>query len=312
MNLAGSDDTSLEAMREAQNLLKQVSWDIRQALYLEGQSISILLDPYPAAQGERIDASVTVLPLRGAPGNVRGMGLVLRRVDDQQTTWYGRLNQRGQLIFRDMDPGAYRIHSLPLPASDLQGDLPAPQLPAAARTAVTLLPLPRLQRALAPAAETRSRRWEHRFRNAQCNMTAVLWERETGELELDFELKERLWDGLIVIFSWTGGTLAEEDQPAAQRLCAPLVWSDRTQACVSQLLLGRIPHTIEIALPDQPILPTALAGESSDVVRESIACSARAQTRRAWQRLLEDYGQLLPDVTARAIQEALSTTRDPF
>jgi hypothetical protein len=249
------------------------------------------------AEGQQlVDIPITVHPLAGKPGVLAGTPVVLRRPDDHGRTWFGRLNQRGQILFRDMEPGTYQARIV-LPA--LTGRKVQPDM--------SFTALPNLARMLVAAAGTEKRRWRHTYRNAGSSLKATLQKREAGDLELSFETKQRDWDGTLVGFRWK----ISPDKVA--EIFAPLSWSEGMRACVAQVNLSRIPELIEAPeLPEQPMPPHMVGELPASVIRDSVARAAWALTRRAWHRLLEEHGEALSSETRDALQEALAQIQGSY
>lgn len=272
-----------------QQLLRGMPVDPRQGAYLEGGELAVLLDPYQSSEPDRFDLPVTVLPLAAPTARLAGLALVLRGDGGVGSIAFGRLNGRGQLCFHNLPAGAYSLQC---------------HLPAAG--ALTSVALPRPQAAAASGPESPG----PEIRAAGGQLAVRLLQRAAGELELHFAAPDRRWDGHVVIFSWSP---SEEPAPGSSpRLCAPLTWSERDRACVAQLLLGDGAEARGLSLPEAPAPPQALADETAETLRASVAAAARAQTLRAWQRLLEERVATLPPDVVVTIGAALARRRDSY
>jgi hypothetical protein len=275
---------------EAQRLLEQRPWDIREGAYLRGEHVRIVLMPMPSEEGERFDIPITMHPLTNSPDILMGTPIVVNRVAERGFTWFGHLNRRGQVLFRALGPGMYQARIV-LPAGARDN----------ARSRITFARLPDLDQTLTAAASTDKRRWQHTYRNASGSLTATLRKRESGELELSFETKLRDWNGAVVGFRWC-------PQPGeVVQLFAPLTWSEEVGSCVAQVSLGRAPQRITAPeLLEHPIRAEQLAELPPAVIDESVAHAAWAQTRQAWHRLLDEHGDRLPPEMRDALRKALA------
>lgn len=294
MNMHQNEPYSSEKLdqliEDIHSLLNGLDWNTGQPRYLTGQQARILLQSRAAPETGHHAALITVTSIEGLTQFVEGrLTIALHR---EGLTCFGYLNHLGQVLFSNLEYGTYRI--------TVQR-----QLARRSRQApLALTPLPRLE--MAAAASTQE--WQYIYRNASNTLTATLWKREQGELEIDFDARDGRWDGALVGFRWSPAA-----DSAPQLLVAPLVWSERTHTYVAQMNLGQVsPIMDHLALPDQPIAPAALAEASIEEIRESVRRAARAQTRRAWQQLLHMHGASLPAETRAAIAEALAAFEGTF
>jgi len=279
-----------QLIEDIHSLLNGLVWNTGQPRYLAGQQSRILLQSRAVPETGHHATLITITSLAGLTQFVEGRLIIALHRDG--LTCFGYLNQQGQVLFSNLEHGTYRISVQRRLARQSRQAL------------LTLTPLPRLE--MAAAASTQE--WQHIYRNANNTLTATLWKREQGELELDFDARDGAWDGALVGFRWLPATDSEP-----QLLVAPLVWSERTHTYVAQINLGLVsPIMDHLALLDQPIAPAVLAEVSIEEIRESVRRAARAQTRRAWQQLLHIHGASLPTEMRAAIAEALAAFEGTF
>jgi hypothetical protein len=302
LNTQHAEDKLDPLIADVHTLVNGLVWNTEQPRYLAGQQSRILLQSRAAPETGRCAALITVTSVVGATQSLDGrLIIILNREASQREapqreglTCFGYLNRLGQVLFSSLEHGTYRVTVQPALARR-SGQTPL---------LLSLVPLPRLE--LAAAASTQER-WQHIYRNASGSLTATLWKREQNEVEIDFDTRERSWDGTIVGFRWSPAA-----DLAPQLLLAPLVWSERMQSCVAQVSLGPASALHHPELTEQPVAPAALADTPLAVIRESVVRAARAQTRRAWQRLIQTQGASLPAETRAVIEEALAAFEGTF
>jgi len=296
------DDPGL-VLAEAQALLAGRTWSTASGAYLESEAVCILIDPRPATQPQQVDITITVFPLAGDASALEGQPFTIQASEDSEEavpTCYGRLNQRGQLLLRNVAAGTYQAQLAPA-ADWLTNAADWMQQTLAA----LLISLPRLTLAGVPALASEERYQHRTYQNASGSLVATLWERESGDLELVLHAPERDWDGGLLVVALT---LLSADQAdgAAHTLLVPLAWSDLFATCVAEISLGPPRLAVELALPGQPIQPHDLNTAWSAVIRESIRRAATSHTRQAWQRLLE------PQRAAPELQAAIAAALHEF
>jgi hypothetical protein len=296
------DDPGL-VLAEARALLADRPWSTASGAYLESRAVCILIDPRPATQPQQVDITITVFPLAGDAAALEGQPFTIQASEDSEEagpTCYGRLNQRGQLLLRNVAAGTYQAQLTPA-ADWLTGAADWLQQTLAA----LLIPLPRLTLAGVPALASEERHQHRTYQNASGSLVATLWERESGDLELVLHAPDRDWDGGLLVVALTLLN-AERSDGAAHTLLVPLAWSDLFATCVAEISLGPPRLAVELALPEQPIQPHDLSAAWSAVIRESIRRAATSHTRQAWQRMLE------PQRAAPELQAAIAAALHEF
>src|SRR5258706_11840924 len=106
-----------QVVAEAERLLRELRWGTLKGGYGRGQLVRILFAPSRAEDGEHYDVPITLQPLIVRASVLDGISIILRRPDRHGYTWFGRLNQRGQVLFRNLEPGVYQTQMMPLAAS---------------------------------------------------------------------------------------------------------------------------------------------------------------------------------------------------
>ncbi len=293
------DDPGL-VLAAARALLAGRAWTTARGAYLENEAVCILIDPRPAPQPQQVDITITIFPLAGDAAVLEGQPLMIQASAEAGPTCYGRLNQRGQLLVRDVAAGTYQAQLAPA-ADWLAGATAWMQQSLAA----LLIPLPRLTLAGVPALASDERHQHGTYQNASGSLVATLWERESGEFELGMHAPDRAWDGalLVVVLRQLA---ADQSDEAVHTLLVPLAWSDLFTACVAEISLGPSRMALDIALPEQPIQPDALPTAWADRIRESIRRAATSHTRQAWERIQES------PQAAPAIQAAIAAALREF
>src|SRR5687768_16213949 len=102
------DQVSPPVVGDLLRLLDGGTWSTRDGALLETESVSVWIIPCPPREADCNDISITVRPRGYGLDTVGAIPLVLRPTDDDQLTYYGRLDRRGQILFRGVRPGVYR------------------------------------------------------------------------------------------------------------------------------------------------------------------------------------------------------------
>jgi hypothetical protein len=75
------------------------------------EMVGVYVEPL-VSDGGGTDVRVSVIPTTGSTESLGGMTLLLKPTSRGAVTRYGKLTRRGQLVFSDIDPSAYRLHSI--------------------------------------------------------------------------------------------------------------------------------------------------------------------------------------------------------
>jgi hypothetical protein len=265
-------------LAETHALLSGQSWRVEQGGYFQGSSVRVLLDPCGADDGQRWHLPVTIFPLIGTPADLEGVALIAEPSQESTAVLFGRLNRRGQIIFRDVDAGSYALEVRSAPNMEAQ---PAPD----AAPFAALVTLPPVRTTLGGATgETVP--WERAFRNADGSLRALLHRLADGSVRASVEVSDRRWDNAVLKLTWStasGGQRSEQ-----QRLCAILVWREAVSACTAEVEIGPVLDDVELSLPECPGPINSLVGESPATLANSIARAAASESRDAWRRLRDD------------------------
>jgi hypothetical protein len=291
-----------QLLAEAQHLLRSTVWRIPQGGSQRGVLVRVLLYPQATEQADRFDVVLKVQAVAGRMEPLDGLPVVLRLVGDTFLLHYGRLNQRGQVLFRGVRVGDYQMQPvLPGQARSITPPHPPDERIPPAFTHV-LTPLPPLQRMVVALAAHEEWHWEQRYQHASGVLSTTLRETTTGDLACDVEAPLPEWDGTIVPLHWQPGEANTPDFAAPYLLIVPLAWSESLACCAGHLVLGTMPDELRLHMPDAPCSPAVLTAELAPIVQHSIAHVASAHTLRAWQRLRQQQADL-----PAAIQAILAT-----
>lgn len=313
--------TMNHVIEEVERLLQSVGWATHEPAFLDGESVSVLLHPQPGNQQGRYDLPLTIVPAGIRTTELAGATVIMQQPDENGTIRYGTLNHRGQVLFRDLEQGQYKIEVRPRAARVDADPSWREKLAATMRPVVDVFLTPVIAKRvagswetapadkwiagppdeeLAPATE-RNRR--QTFRNAEGWLEATVWKPEGGNLELDFAAPDRRWDGALVNFVWK--PMDEQNDEGDRILFVPLAWSDAYEACVAEVDLGSAPEQFELHLPAQRWPATALNDELDTALRESVEQAATLHTRDAWRAFVTREEDLSPHIR-EVLVEALS------
>ncbi len=280
-------------MIEAVNhLLRGVVWHIPTRAYLQHAHVRVLCITAATSDADTFDVALTIRgPLPSADPAAQ-LAIALYRVGDQQMhVHYGRLNQRGQLLFRQVQAGAYQPVCTPSLNTEAWTWTPPPSGPQPLSLHAALIPTPTMHpRPIARGAET-DQHWTCAYQNATATLTATLHTQPTGHLLLDLEAPDPAWDGSLIGFVWSTHDPAT-GQSVAQLLFAPLRWSAAFHACTAHLHLAGPQPAFALSLPTHPWPLVSITPDLAPILRQSVTQSATAHTRRAWQALAQSADEL--------------------
>lgn len=297
MGVVLSDRYRKSMTEDIHALLHGAIWHIPRGYHLRGPRTRILCAPHPTDDVALFDVSLTIQRARQQASDLAGLTMVLYGVDDQALIHYGRLDQRGQILFRRVQAGAYRPYCTEVGcAASLAWSVP-PAPPLRDHLARLLIATPALPyRPVATGAHT-EHAWTCQYQNASGTLAATIHAPTPEGGTLDIEAHGREWDGALAGFLWLPRAAAD-DPPTAQLLFAPLRWSTTANACTAHLRLGALPPSFSLALPDQPWPFQMLTPDLEPMLRQSIMQSATAHTHRAWHSLAQSISALPPNVRA--------------
>lgn len=294
---------------EVRRLLAAHPWHVPRGGYARGAAVQILLYPGATTHAGMFDVPLTVRPLHGAAEQLEGLSLALWRHDADATMWYGRLNRRGQALFRHMPTGIYQIRVLytdqtdePTRTPKLPEDLPA--------TITHLLSPPiSLPRAVIPLGAHTERQGEQMYQHASGALIVTVSDQDADKVEVSVEAYDRAWDGTLVGIGWSQAGASTFDEPDSRLLLLPLAWSNAFNACIAHLMLECSAAEVVLHLPEQAWPVHLVTGSLIAALRESVVRTTRTHTRRAWERLFQQNAALPPDARA-VLATVLGTTDD--
>jgi hypothetical protein len=290
----GSTHQSL-IVAEAQALLAAEPWSGAESLYREGVHVCILIDPYPAVDNERFQVPVTFLPLHAHSEVFDQIPLLLSAPSDLGVThYYGRINRRGQVLFRDVPRGAYHLNLIadPIPSSLGSLQLPEPVQDALVASSIWL-----------PALPTNGPGVPSIFHAADGSFSVTLRRTIVGTLTASLESVDRQWKDQLVVLSWSEDPAAGAT-PTWRTRMALLAWSDEASAYVANTDLGRVPDSRQILLPVRPMPAEVLTPALASLLQETIDQATSSNAQLAWQRFLANTTALSMEVR-QVIVEAL-------
>lgn len=287
-----------QALAEAQSLLSQQSWDIRDSIYIEGEHVCVLFDPYPAAEAGRVNVPVTILALQSRADTVAQTPLVL--ASSAHALYYGRLNFRGQTLFRSLPMGVYSIDLVP-DATPFQDSLT--QLPEQARQSLHAASVP--MRLLAPAGAGAS----SSLRTADSSLVVSLQAAPTGDLVVSLASADSAWEGRLAALAWRPAPSAEAVISPWRLLLAVLSRNEETNACSATLALGQVAFPCDLLLPEHPLPDEILSEELAAIVEASLAHAIPARSLQAW-RLPFERSTKLPAQIRQIIDAALRSAAE--
>lgn len=287
---------STTIIAQANRLLTNQSWKLTEGLYAESTAVSLFIDPLPGAVDGRFHAPITLFPLLGQVTDLQGATVSLMADSSAAAVYYGQLDKRGQLLFRDLQPDTY--HCLAIHEPDT-----------AAAAQPTLSVLPPL--AAPPSAEAADNLL-YRFVNASQSLQIIL--RRAGEnYQLSFQAQDAKWQNKLIAFAWTPLFSTEQNPLLAktQLLLAVLTKDEAQGVFQADVNVGQASPAFALRVSDQPWAWQGLVAKDEDLLRQSIARAADAPSRRAWQDIATDVQ--LPAEIQQIIGNALSDlSRSPL
>ncbi len=274
---------------EANRLLAKQSWKLTEGLYAESEAVSLFIDPIPGQADGCFHVPLTVFPLVGQVAALRGATVSLAQGSAGGAVYYGQLDKRGQILFRDLQPGTYHCLAISEPDTD---SAPQPILS-------VLPPLAATQQTEAANNEL------YRFITANQSLQVIL-RRENSNYILSFQAQDEKWQNKLIGFSWT--PLFSTDQnwilAQTQQLLAVLTKDEAEEIFQAEINVGQASPAFVLRVSDQPWAWKWLGTEAEDVLRQSIASAANEKSRRAWEVAAAE--PLLPADTKTVIYQALS------
>lgn len=272
---------------EANRLLTKQTWKLTEGFYAESTAVSLFIDPMPGAVDGRFHAPFTLFPLLGQVADVQGATVSLA-AGSAGAVYFGQLDKRGQLLFRDLQPGSYRCLAITEP------DV------AAAQPALAVLP----PLAVTPPA-TATHDELYRFVNASQSLQISL--RRAGDnYLLSFQAQDAKWQNMLIGFAWTPLLSTEQNPQLAQtQLLLAVLAQDAAEGVFrADVDLGQACPAFVLRVSDQPWAWQQLGAKDEALLRQSIASAATEQSRRAWQAAAAD--RRLPAEIQPAVEHALA------
>ncbi len=279
---------SKSIIAEAERLLAKRSWEIPAGFYAESTAVSIFIDPMPGQANDLYHAPLSLFPLAGRVEALQGATVSLAKAPAEGTIYYGQLDKRGQILFRDLRSGTYYCLAINEPETDSE---PQPIL--------SVLP---------PLAARQPTEVSHnelyRFINAD-NSLHVTLRREGNNYILSLQAKDEIWQNRLIGFSWT--PLVSTDQmllsAQTQLMLAVLVKDEAENVFRADVNVGQAAPAFALRLSERPWIWKWLGAEAENVLRQSIASAANEKSRQAWQVAAAE--PTLPAATKTIIGQAL-------
>ncbi|NJP07216.1 MAG: hypothetical protein HC837_17145 [Chloroflexaceae bacterium] len=305
MNADSRQNQHAAIQQEAQQLLNTLTIPTDRPTYSATAMVSVMVSPCPAETTGLVDLPITVFPIARHSRCLQDVPIILRQDSSSESgtpiTYYGRLNQRGQIIFRNVAPGSYQ-------AKLMLADTPRPQT-TSTPTSIwwDVTPLPQYMLRADPAAAsvqrqredelapTTSRRTRERFQNQSGSLDLEMQEQESGEYVLIFQTARENWENAVLLFEWRTMSLNHVGPEEPQQYLTILTWNKQRRLCRSEINLGRVFDRYELALPEQPLPIPALNDIALETLERSINACATDRARRAWRRLVSS-GVLTPAI----------------
>lgn len=279
---------SRSIIAEADRLLAKRSWEIPAGFYAESTAVSIFIDPMPGQTDDLYHAPLTLFPLTDWVEAVQGATISLVKAPAGGAIYYGQLDKRGQILFRNLRPGTYHCLAINEPETESE---PQPIL--------SVLP------PLAARQPTEGANNElYRFINADHSLRATL-RQEGDNYILSLQAEDETWQNRLVGFSWTPLVSTEQMLLTAQTqlLLAVLAKDEAENVFRADVNVGQAAPAFVLRLSERPWTWEWLGAEAEDVLRQSIASAANEKSRRAWQ--VAAAQPTLPAATKTMISQAL-------
>ncbi|MCA9917064.1 MAG: hypothetical protein KC445_03885 [Anaerolineales bacterium] len=252
---------------EVNHLLAEKPWKLSEGFYAESSTLALFIDPLPSQVDGRFHAPLTILPLAGQSTDLENATVSLVTGSDT-TLYFGQLNKRGQILFRDLAPGSYQC----LPLNE-------PETVPAWQPHLSVLP----PLAAAPTMEATDNDL-YRFVNANQSLQIIL--RRAGDnYHLSFQAQGEMWHNKLLKFAWTPLFSTEQNPVLArtQPLLAVLTKDDGDGLFRADVNMGQASPAFVLSVSEQPWAWQWLSAEDEDMLRQSIASAANEQSRRGWQ-----------------------------
>lgn len=278
---------STAIIAEANRLLAKQTWKVTEGFYAEGTAVSLFIDPLPGERDGRFHAPFTLFPLIGKVGDLQGATLSL--ADSAGAIYFGQLDKRGHILFRDLQPDSFRC-------------LAVTQPDAANASQPALAVLPPLA-ATPPAAADDDELY--RFVNANRSLQISL-RRAGANYLLSFQTQDEKWQNKLLGFGWTPLFSTEQNPQLAQtQLLLAVLSQDAAEGVFrADVDLGQACPAFVLRVSDQPWAWQQVGAKDEALLRQSIASAANEQSRRAWQAAAAN--QRLPAEMQPTIEHALA------
>ncbi|MCA9896861.1 MAG: hypothetical protein H6654_07305 [Ardenticatenaceae bacterium] len=284
-----SQKQSTSLIAEANRLLAKRPWKLIEGFYAESTAVSLFIDPMPGQVDGRYHVPLTIFPLVDSVENLQGTTVSLTQGSAAGAIYYGQLDKRGQVLFRDLQPGTY--HCLGVNEPDNTAS-PQPLL--------SVLP------PLAVAPPTASAEGElYRFINANQSLQVIL-RRKDSNYFLSFQTQDEKWQNKLIGFSWTPLFSTEQNLLLAQpqKLLAILTKHETEDQFEAEVNVGQACPAFVLCVSNQPWAWQGLSSEAESMVRHSVASAANEQSRRAWQTAVGE--ESLSAVTKTMLRQVLA------
>ena len=302
---------------ELHDLLDDLVWNTGDGRIREHENLAVMIDPLPGTTEDVFDVPVTVLPFEFSSNELEGTAITFTPIDGSGAAnrIVGRLDRRGQALFRDLPSSRYTTDVLlpsrviaPYPApvdSVLQRIARLFRFPVSVPLGLSLRP--QLMQA-STTGSSLDQTEEVRFRDDSGRMLATVWTNGGDDLKVDLEVRDQAWDGKLMFLTIWGGP-EPHDALASDHsvLIVPMAWSDVSQVCCGAVKLHRNDALLSVGLqlPEEPIPASALTDDLVATVVASVAAADSELTLTAWRRLSDNESGVAPEVR-RALEQSLA------
>lgn len=263
-----SQNAYASIIAETNRLLAERSWILSEGMYVESTTVSLFIDPMPGQTAGHLHAPLTIFPLVGKLTDLEGATISMAADSAAGAVYFGQLDKRGQILFRDLQPGTYQCLALN-----------EPDMVSAPQPVLSILPpLAVAQTVEAADAEL------YRLINASQTLQIIL-RRSGGNFLLSFQTEDERWQNKLIRFAWTPLFSTEQNPLLAQTqtLLAVLTKDEAEGVFKADVNIGQASPAFMLRVSEQPWAWQWVSAQDENVLRQSVASAANEHSRRAWQ-----------------------------